>query len=94
MRRLTGLPFKDTQCGFKLMRTDMARGLLAQQSVGGFAFDVELLMRARNLGLRVVEVPVTYVHDDDSRVNPLTASPRMALDLVRLAWRLRLRRRG
>ena len=71
VRRLTGLPFKDTQCGFKLMRTDVARGLLAEQSVGGFAFDVELLMRARALGLRVDEVPVTYIHDDDSRVNPL-----------------------
>ncbi len=94
VRRLTGLPFKDTQCGFKLMRTDTARTLLEHQLVSGYAFDVELLMRARNRGLRVVEVPVTYVHDNDSRVNPLTASPRMALDLMRLAWRLRLRRRG
>ena len=47
-------------------------------SVSGYAFDVELLMRARARGLRVAEVPVTYVHDHDSRVNPLTASPRMA----------------
>jgi dolichyl-phosphate beta-glucosyltransferase len=92
VRRLTGLPFKDTQCGFKLMRTAVARELLEQQLVSGYAFDVELLMRARARGLRVAEVPVTYVHDHDSRVNPLTASPRMALDLMRLVWRLRLRR--
>jgi dolichyl-phosphate beta-glucosyltransferase len=92
VRRLTGLPFKDTQCGFKLMRTDTARTLLEHQLVSGYAFDVELLMRARAKGLRVVEVPVTYIHDNDSRVNPLTASPRMALDLMRLVYRLRLRR--
>jgi hypothetical protein len=92
VRRLTGLPFKDTQCGFKLMRTSTARTLLEHQLVTGYAFDVELLMRACALDLRVDEVPVTYVHDDDSRVNPLTASPRMALDLMRLVWRLRLRR--
>jgi dolichyl-phosphate beta-glucosyltransferase len=92
VRGLTGLPFKDTQCGFKLMRTDTARTLLEHQLVSGYAFDVELLMRARANGLRVDEVPVTYVHDSDSRVNPLTASPRMALDLMRLVYRLRLRR--
>ena len=92
VRGLTGLPFKDTQCGFKLMRTETARTLLEHQLVSGYAFDVELLMRARAKGLRVAEVPVTYVHDNDSRVNPLTASPRMALDLMRLVWRLRLRR--
>jgi dolichyl-phosphate beta-glucosyltransferase len=89
VRLLTGLPFKDTQCGFKLMRTDVARRLLEEQSVSGYAFDVELLMRARGLGLRIDEVPVTYIHDHDSRVNPVTAAPRMALDIVRLAWRLR-----
>ena len=93
VRRLTGLPFRDTQCGFKLMSTATARTLLEHQIVGGYAFDVELLMRARGLGLRVSEVPVTYIHDHDSRVNPLTAAPRMALDLVRLAYRLRLGRR-
>jgi glycosyltransferase involved in cell wall biosynthesis len=92
VRRATGLPFRDTQCGFKLMRTDTARTLLEHQLVSGYAFDVELLMRARALGLNVAEVPVTYVHDHDSRVNPLTASPRMALDVLRLVYRLRVRR--
>jgi len=89
VRLLTGLPFKDTQCGFKLMHTEVARELLAEQTVSGYAFDVELLMRARARGLEVVEVPVTYIHDHDSRVNPLTAAPRMALDIVRLSRRMR-----
>jgi dolichyl-phosphate beta-glucosyltransferase len=89
VRGVTGLPFKDTQCGFKLMAADTARELLEHQLVGGYAYDVELLMRARQRGLVVEEVPVVYVHDHDSRVNPLRASPRMALDVLRLAYRLR-----
>jgi glycosyltransferase involved in cell wall biosynthesis len=91
VRRLTRLPFKDTQCGFKLMPTATARRLTEGQLVKGFAFDVELLMRARALGLTVAEVPVTYLHDDDSKVNPLLASPRMAFDVLKLALRLRRR---
>jgi dolichyl-phosphate beta-glucosyltransferase len=93
VRRLTGLPFRDTQCGFKLMTTETARSLLRDQLVHGFAFDVELLLRARAMGLEIAEVPVVYIHDRDSKVNPLAASPRMAADVLRLAWRFR-RSRG
>jgi dolichyl-phosphate beta-glucosyltransferase len=89
VRRLTGLPFKDTQCGFKLMPTAIARSLVEGQLVTGFAFDVEMLMRARAMGVSIAEVPVTYIHDRDSKVNPLSASPRMALDVLRLAYRQR-----
>jgi dolichyl-phosphate beta-glucosyltransferase len=89
VRVLTGLPFRDTQCGFKLMRTPTARALLREQLVPGFAFDVELLLRARAMGLSIAEVPVTYIHDRDSKVNPLAAAPRMAVDVLRLAWRFR-----
>jgi dolichyl-phosphate beta-glucosyltransferase len=89
VRRTTGLSFKDTQCGFKLMRSDTARELLGQQRVAGYAYDVELLVLARRLGLHVEEVPVVYVHDSDSKVNPLRASPQMALDVVRIAYRAR-----
>ncbi len=67
MRVLTGLPFRDTQCGFKLMPTAVAQSLLQDQLVSGFAFDVEILMRARNAGLSVEEVPVVYIHDHDTR---------------------------
>ena len=95
VRRITGMPFRDTQCGFKLMRAETGRSLLADQVCPGFAYDVELLWRARLAGLRCDEVPVVYVHDPRSRVRVLTASPRMLFDIGRLALRLRSgRRRG
>jgi dolichyl-phosphate beta-glucosyltransferase len=89
VRRVTGLPFKDTQCGFKLMTTATARKLMERQVVKGFAYDVEMLMRARAMGMSIAEVPVTYVHNDDSRVRPLAASPRMAVDVLKLGYRFR-----
>lgn len=92
VRRITGLPFRDTQCGFKLMRTETGRELLSSQVSSGFAFDVELLLRAQLAGLRVAEVPVTYVHDPRSQVRIARASARMVLDVARLGYRVRPRR--
>jgi len=89
VRMLPGLAFGDTQCGFKLLTTATARRLLSVQISPGWAYDVELLMRAQLAGLEVAEVPVTYVHDPNSRMRVASASVRMLLDVVTLAARLR-----
>jgi len=89
VRTMSGLPYSDTQCGFKLLRTPVARRLLADQVTPRFAFDVEILMRARRDGLEVDEVPIEYHHDPDSSIAPASASVQMAFDVARLAWRLR-----
>jgi glycosyltransferase involved in cell wall biosynthesis len=94
VRALTGLRCADTQCGFKLMRTETARKLFAEQLSERFAYDVEMLMRARLDGLRIVEVPVTYIHDDRSKVQIGRDSLEMVRDLVRMSVRLRRARRG
>lgn len=89
VRALTGLPVRDTQNGFKLLRTGTARDLFAEQLCPGFAFDVELLLRAQRAGLRIAEVPVLYVHDARSHVRVAPASARMLAEVTRLAARLR-----
>ena len=89
VRALSGLPYRDTQCGFKLFRAPVARDLVEDQLAPGFAFDVELLMRARRDGLPVAEVPIEYHHDPDSSIAAARASLRMAWDVVRLGLRLR-----
>ncbi len=68
IRSLTGLPFRDTQCGFKLIETPIARALAPHLRVHRFAWDVELLMLARRMGAGIAEVPVEWHHRDDSRV--------------------------
>jgi dolichyl-phosphate beta-glucosyltransferase len=93
VRVLSGLPYRDTQCGFKLMRADLARELLSEQLTPGFAFDVEILMRARRRGLAVAEVPIAYHHDPDSSIDAAGASLGMARDVARLARALRRRGR-
>ena len=92
VRMLTGLQVRDTQNGFKLLPTSAAQELFAEQLCPGFAFDVELLMRAQRAGMRIAEVPVLYVHDARSRVRVASASPQMLSDVARLAYRLKPRR--
>jgi glycosyltransferase involved in cell wall biosynthesis len=89
VRTLTGLPWRDTQCGFKLFRLDVARRLFELQRVEGFAFDMELLVTADRLGLRVAEVPVRWIDDPDTHVGLFTSSVAMALDAIRIAYRAR-----
>jgi dolichyl-phosphate beta-glucosyltransferase len=92
VRLLTGLRLRDTQNGFKLFPADAAKRLLAGQTCPGFAFDVELLMRADRAGLQIAEIPVLYVHDSRSSVRVASASMEMLRDVSGLAYRLRVRR--
>jgi dolichyl-phosphate beta-glucosyltransferase len=87
LRRLTGLPYRDTQCGFKLFLLDNARVLFEVQRVEGFAFDAELCVNASRLGVRLVEVPVTWIDNRETKVRLIGSSLRMALDLFGIAWR-------
>ena len=87
VRLLTGIPFHDTQCGFKLLRGDAARRLAAEMREDGFAFDVEMILLARKHGLRLREIPVTWRNDAGSRVNPLRDSAGMFVALARILSR-------
>jgi glycosyltransferase involved in cell wall biosynthesis len=60
MRTLTGLPFKDTQCGFKAFRMDVCRAVVEGALIDRFGFDVELLFIAHRAGLRMLEYPVRW----------------------------------
>ena len=79
----TGLGLKDTQCGFKAFRTPVARLLFHLVRIDRFAFDVEILARARRLGLSIAEVPVHWMHVEGSTVHPLHDSVSMVADVYR-----------
>ena len=64
-----GNRFRDAQCGFKALRTSVAELLVPQVQDNEWFFDTELLLLAERNGLRVHEVPVTWIDDPDSRVN-------------------------
>jgi dolichyl-phosphate beta-glucosyltransferase len=86
MRLLTGLPFQDTQCGFKLFETRAAREMFRRQRLERFGFDVEVLYLARRLGYRSIEVPVRWSHAEGTKVSMFRDSLNMFLDLVRIRW--------
>jgi dolichyl-phosphate beta-glucosyltransferase len=86
--RLLGVRgLRDTQCGFKLLRGEVARRLFAELRIERFAYDVELVWLARRHGYRVAEVGVHWADSPSTRVNPLTDSSRMLWDVLALRWR-------
>lgn len=87
------LPFKDTQCGFKIFKKNAAKKIFSkmkifsekkriQGSSVSAGFDLELLYLARKLGYKVAEVPVTWHHKEGTKVNPIRDSWEGFRDLI------------
>jgi glycosyltransferase involved in cell wall biosynthesis len=88
VRLATGLPFWDTQCGFKAFRLDVCRPILESARINGFAFDVELLFLAHRRGLRIREIPVRWNQAEGSKVSFFRDSLRMLREVITLRTRL------
>jgi len=89
VRILAGLPFWDTQCGFKAFRTELFRPLLEVARIDRFGFDVELLVIANFAGLRLMELPVRWNHSEGSKVSVLRDSVRMIKEVREIRRNLR-----
>jgi glycosyltransferase involved in cell wall biosynthesis len=81
---ITGMRFKDTQCGFKAFRRDLAEPVFKLQSIERFGFYPEVLYIAKKKGLRLLEVPVVWNDSEGSTVNYFSDSINMFLDLLRI----------
>ena len=81
-RAAIGLPFKDTQCGFKAFKREAAQMIFRLQTIERWGFDPELLFIARKLGYNVVEVPVTWGHDERSRISYLKDGTKMLEEMA------------
>jgi glycosyltransferase involved in cell wall biosynthesis len=86
VRLFTGLPFEDTQCGFKAFVRERSRIVFEQQRTERFGFDPEILFLAQRHGLRSVEAPVRWAHDPDTKVRVLRDSLLMFADLICIRW--------
>ena len=87
MRLVLGFKIEDSQCGFKIFRKD------DYLNIGGvkfnnFSFDVELLYKLSKIG-KIIEIPVDYNHNTDSKVSVIQDSLAMFLDLIRLRMRVK-----
>lgn len=84
VRLATGLPFWDTQCGFKAFHMPSCRPIVEAARTDGFGFDVELLFLAQRAGLRLREVPVRWNHHEGSKVHILRDSMAMLREVIAL----------
>lgn len=85
MRLVTGLPFLDTQCGFKLFHRRTVEPIFSRQVIEGFGFDVEDLFLAKKLDYKAVEVPVRWDNVEGTKVS-LSSGVNGFLDLLRVRW--------
>jgi len=79
--------FLDTQCGFKMFKSEVAKKIFRYQSIPGFGFDVEILFIAqKKFGYKIKEAPVTWTDSPATQVRLLRDSTRMFLDLFKIRW--------
>ena len=77
---------RDTQCGFKILKKNVAKQLFEAQRLEGFCFDVEILHIAKKKGYVIKEHPVKWVNREDSRVSMVKDSAKMFMDIFRIKW--------
>lgn len=81
IRTMSGLPFADTQCGFKAFNMRKFRPLTDLMTIDRFGFDVEFLYVAKYHGLRLKEVPVRWNNVEGSKVDVFRDTRRMFKEL-------------
>lgn len=83
--RLLALPgLRDTQCGFKCFSAQAAEDLFLRQKLIGWSFDIEILYLARRLGYPIVEIPIPWYYNPESKLNVWRDALRMTLDILQI----------
>lgn len=85
-RMVMRLPFADTQCGFKAFTRTAAQTVFQLQTIERWGFDPEILFIALKRGFRVVEVPVSWAHDERTRMRYLRDGLQMLKELMMVRW--------
>lgn len=85
-RFIVGLPFADTQCGFKAFRRSAAQTVFQLQRIERWGFDPEILFIALKRGYSIKEVAVSWGHDERSRISYLKDGIRMLEDIAYIRW--------
>lgn len=86
---LTGLKFKDTQCGFKLFTAEAARDIFSKLETKGWGFDVEVLMRAQKSNYKIIEVPVRWRDAEGSHLRAGTDSIKTLQEIIDISKKVR-----
>jgi dolichyl-phosphate beta-glucosyltransferase len=82
--------FEDTQCGFKCFHREVINDLFSHQTIDGWGFDVEVLFIAQKRGYRIIEVPIHWYYQTESKVQPVRDTVRMIREIIKVrqnGWR-------
>ncbi|MGD0799733.1 MAG: dolichyl-phosphate beta-glucosyltransferase [Terracidiphilus sp.] len=85
-RAVMRLPFADTQCGLKAFTREAAQTVFQLQTIERWGFDPEILLIALKRGYRVIEVPVSWAHDERTRMSYLRDGLRMLQEIAQIRW--------
>jgi hypothetical protein len=89
-----GLKFADTQCGFKAFTRGAAQTVFQLQTILRWGFDPEILFIALKRGYRIEEVPVSWAHDERTRMSYLKDGIKMLEEIAIIRWNALLGRYG
>lgn len=92
VRNLLGIPknIKDTQCGFKVYKREVAKKLFGGLKTNGFMFDSEIILRAKKTKYKMATFPVEWKSDDDTKFKPISGSITILKDLLQMKLKYRL----
>jgi dolichyl-phosphate beta-glucosyltransferase len=76
--------FEDTQCGFKCFHRSVIQDLFSRQTINGFGFDVEVLYIAQKRGYNIIEIPIHWYYQTESKVDPVKDTLRMFQDIIKV----------
>jgi glycosyltransferase involved in cell wall biosynthesis len=93
-KAVMGMPFADTQCGFKAFTRKAAQTCFQLQTIERWGFDPEILFIALKRGYQIKEVPVSWAHDERTQISYLRDGSRMLQDLAQVRWNAMLGRYG
>ena len=88
VRMLSGLPFPDTQCGFKCFTQKAAKDIFSRSVISGFAFDVEALVLAKKLGFRATDMPIRWINSPASKVKMFSSPLQMLAEVCKVRLNL------
>jgi dolichyl-phosphate beta-glucosyltransferase len=85
-RAVLTFPYHDTQCGFKAFTREAAQKIFPLQRITRWGFDAEIIYLAHHMKLKVAEVPVTWGHDEGSKIHPWRDGMYMGIDTLKIRW--------
>lgn len=92
VEHVLGVPahIKDTQCGFKIYKADVAKKLFKDLDTKTMMFDLEHILRAKKNNFKIATFPVEWSNDPDTKFNPLSGGIKIISEVYNIKFKLRL----